>query len=117
MDWYCDNVINGDLEIEKVYESSTVLAFHHTKPFWEHHIVVVPKEHVDSMASAGAKNAELMGEIMGLFSDLAKDFEEKFGGCHIGTNVGSYQSSKHMHWYIHAGKRIRDRDGQLIKKA
>jgi len=46
MDWYCENVINGDLNIDKVYESETILAFHHTKPFWEHHIVVVPSFNV-----------------------------------------------------------------------
>lgn len=114
MDWYCENVIHGNLEIDTVYDSPTVLAFHHTKPFWEHHIVVVPKQHIGSMASPEAKNAALISEIMHLLSDLANDFEAQFGGCHIGTNVGSYQSTKHMHWYIHAGKRIRDEQGHLI---
>ena len=82
MDWYCENVIHGDLDIEKVYESDTVIAFHHTKPFWEHHIVAVPKEHIVSMASSGARNAELMAEMMDLMSKLAEEFEEKSGGCH-----------------------------------
>lgn len=115
MDWYCENVINGDLKIDKVYESETILAFHHTKPFWEHHIVVVPKQHIESMASPEARDPNLMAEIMNLMSELAEDFQAKYGGCHIGTNVGSYQSAKHLHWYIHAGERVRDRQGVLIE--
>lgn len=114
MDWYCENIINGDLSVNKVYESENIVAFHHTRPFWEHHIVAIPKTHIESMASSEAHNPELMSELMSVMHQLAIDFKDKYGGCHIGTNVGSYQSAKHMHWYIHAGQRVRDRDGNLI---
>lgn len=43
MDWHCENIINGDLSVNKVYESDNIVAFHHTRPFWEHHIVAIPK--------------------------------------------------------------------------
>lgn len=114
MDWYCENIIHGDTVVEKVYESETVIAFHHTRPFWEHHIVVIPKQHIESMASSESNNSSLLSEIMGVLSNLARDFESSYGGCHIGTNVGTYQSAKHMHWYIHSGARVRDRQGNLI---
>ena len=114
MDWYCENVIHGDLPIDVVYESDGVIAFHHTKPFWEYHVVMIPKQHIESVASEEAKNIALAGELMSVISDVAREFEQKYGGCHVGTNIGSYQSSKHMHWYVHAGQRIRDREGNLI---
>jgi len=63
------------------------------------------------MASKEARDPNLMAEIMNLMSELAEEFQSKYGGCHIGTNVGSYQSAKHLHWYIHAGERVRDRQG------
>jgi len=116
VDWYCENVIHGDLPVDKVYESESVIAFHHTRPFWEHHVVIVPRNHIESIASEEAKDVELMGEIMGVISNIAKEFNQQFGGCHVGTNVGSYQSAKHMHWYVHAGLRVRDREGRLIHK-
>lgn len=108
MDWYCENIIQGNLEVDKVYESDTVVAFWHTKPFWEYHIVAVPKKHIISMANLELYDIEVITEIMVLMSKLAKEFENQCGGCHIGTNVGSHQSTKHLHWYIHAGKRIRE---------
>ena len=68
------------------------------------------------MASPEANQSELMLELMSVMHKLAIEFNRKYGGCHIGTNVGSYQSTKHMHWYIHAGQRVRDRDGNLIEE-
>jgi histidine triad (HIT) family protein len=50
MDWYCKNIIQGDLNVEKVRETDLIIAFKHIKPFWEHYIVVVPKKHIESLA-------------------------------------------------------------------
>jgi histidine triad (HIT) family protein len=34
-------------------------------------------------------------------------FEVNYGACRISSNVGNYQTSKHLHWYLHQGKRFR----------
>ena len=115
MDWYCENIIQGDLKVEKVRETDLIIAFKHTKPFWEHHIVVIPKKHIESLAEPEAADADLILELIYVLHELAVEFKAKWGGCHVGTNVGTYQSTKHLHWYIHSGKRIRDRDGNLIE--
>jgi len=39
---------------------------------------------------------------------VTKMFEEKFGGCRISSNIGDYQTSKHLHWYVHCGEAIRE---------
>jgi hypothetical protein len=33
MDWYCENIIQGDLDVEKIRETELIIAFKHTKPF------------------------------------------------------------------------------------
>src|SRR6185436_17827680 len=48
-DFYCEEVLSGKTSVEKVFETDNVLAYHHTRPFWETHIVVIPKVHVDSL--------------------------------------------------------------------
>ena len=45
-DWYCDDVLSGKLDVEKVWEDERVLAFHHPKPTAEIHVVVIPKKHI-----------------------------------------------------------------------
>jgi histidine triad (HIT) family protein len=38
---------------------------------------------------------------------IAGDFMAKFGAARVYTNLGEYQSSKHLHWHIGAGKQLR----------
>src|SRR5687768_4906555 len=48
-DFYCDEVLSGKTQVEKVLETDNVLAYHHTRPFWPTHIVVIPKTHIASL--------------------------------------------------------------------
>ena len=48
-DFYCEEVFSGKTPVDKVLETENVLAYHHTRPFWPVHIVVVPKQHVASV--------------------------------------------------------------------
>ena len=50
-DFDCDAILSGEVEIQKLLETTTVLAYCHTKPFWSVHIVVIPKNHVDSLVT------------------------------------------------------------------
>ena len=52
-DFYCDEVLSGKTRVDVVYETETVLAYHHTRPFWPVHIVVIPKLHVPSLTNLG----------------------------------------------------------------
>lgn len=42
-DFYCDVEIPHATELTVVHDDDHVLAFHHTKPHWETHVVAVPK--------------------------------------------------------------------------
>ncbi|WP_223292252.1 HIT domain-containing protein [Salipaludibacillus neizhouensis] len=48
-DIYCDEILNGLLPVKKVIETERVLAFYHTRPKFEAHIVVIPKKHIPSL--------------------------------------------------------------------
>ncbi|MFN3188275.1 MAG: hypothetical protein ACK42D_01895 [Candidatus Paceibacteria bacterium] len=45
-DFYCDIALKSGAGINKIFENERILAFYHTKPYWEKHIVVIPKEYV-----------------------------------------------------------------------
>ncbi len=57
-DFHCVEAISGRTEVEVVLETDDVLAFHHTRPFWPVHIVVVPKRHVPSLTDLGGRIVE-----------------------------------------------------------
>ena len=109
-DIYCQQIIPGKLKVDIIFETDHVMAFHHTKPYWEHHVVIIPKTHIDSLANC-PNNRELNKDFFEAIRIVTKLFEDKYGGCRISSNVGNYQTSKHLHWYVYSGKRLRDEQG------
>ena len=103
-DFYCDEAISGRTPIEVVVETEDVLAFHHTRPFWPVHIVVVPKQHVPSLTDLGDASPEVLVKVLEVVRQIAADVEAKHGACRVLTNLGRYQDSKHLHFHVNSGK-------------
>lgn len=104
-DIYCQQIIPGKLKVDIVFETELVMAFHHTRPYWEQHVVIIPKVHIDSL-STYPNDARLNQDFFEAIRVVTKIFEDQYGGCRISSNVGDYQTSKHLHWYVHYGKRL-----------
>ena len=114
-DFYCDEVLTGSTKVDVMFETNRVLAFHHTRPYYEAHVVVIPKQHIESLTSLNNPDEDLAKDFIAAIAHVAAKVESKFGGCRVSSNVGDYQSAKHLHWYVHAGDRIRDEDGNPIE--
>jgi histidine triad (HIT) family protein len=106
-DFYCDQVLNGKMKVRIYFENDQVFAFHHSNPLWEHHIVLLPKKHVESLLALGEEDNELLLELMRTAKLIAEDLMARFGAARVYTNLGDYQSSKHLHWHIGSGKQLR----------
>lgn len=55
-DFYCDEVLSGKTQVKVVMETNNVMAYHHTRPYYKHHIVVIPKIHIQSFISEEEEN-------------------------------------------------------------
>lgn len=105
-DFYCDEVLSGKTPVEKVLETASVLAYHHTQPFWETHIVVIPKTHVASLLTIDDNG--LLIELLEAVKQVAARVLEEKGAARVLTNLGRYQDSKHLHFHVYSGASIRD---------
>ena len=101
-DVYCDYVLNGRLAVEKVRETDRVLAFHHPKPNWDLHIVLIPKEHITKLVEI--TDASLLGEFLDVAINIIRDLGLADSNYKIITNGGSYQYSQHVHFHLVSGK-------------
>ncbi len=86
-DFYCDEAISGRTTVDVVIETDEVLAFHHTRPFWPVHIVVVPKRHVPSLTDLGDAPDQLLTNVLDVVRQVATDVEAEYGACR--TTVSS----------------------------
>jgi histidine triad (HIT) family protein len=79
-------------------------AFHHTRPSYPVHIVVIPKRHIGSLLSLDVSDHLFVSELIGLVQNVAAEVTAHHGCCRVVTNMGSYQDSKHLHWHIISGR-------------
>jgi histidine triad (HIT) family protein len=103
-DFYCDEVLSGRTPVRIVRETDSVLAYHHTRPFWPTHIVVIPKRHISSLLTLEATDDELLLEMLGVVREVAAQVMAEQGACRVLTNLGRYQDSKHLHWHVSSGE-------------
>lgn len=108
-DFYCEEVLSGRTPVEKVFETENVLAYRHTRPFWETHVVVIPKTHVGSLLTLSDNS--LLIELTDVVKKVALRIVSERGAARVLTNLGDYQDSKHLHFHVNSGKQIRN-DGE-----
>lgn len=106
-DFYCDEALSGRTPINRIIETNNVLAFHHTRPYWPVHIVVIPKRHVSSLLTLEAGDDQLLLELVAIIKQLAAQVVATHGGARVLTNLGQYQDSKHLHFHINYGDPLR----------
>ncbi|WP_096273514.1 HIT domain-containing protein [Paucisalibacillus globulus] len=106
-DFYCDEVMSGKTNVDKVFETDNVLAYYHTRPFYQVHIVAIPKKHIPSLTNIEESDQGILFELIEVIQKVAAEVEEKYGACRVITNLGDYQESKHLHWHIVSGDKIR----------
>lgn len=103
-------IVAGQIPSKKVYEDEEILAFHDINPWAPVHFLVIPKEHIISMAHLEQRHAALMGRIMTLIPQLAAQegcnpYPE--GGFRVVSNTGAQggQEVQHLHIHVMGGER------------
>lgn len=98
----------GDIPCRKVYEDSELIAFHDINPVAKVHFMIVPKEHIASLDDAHARHEMLLGRILLLAPNLAK--EQGLGDGFrtvINTGRGGGQEVMHLHVHVMGGGSLR----------
>ncbi|MEU8076141.1 HIT domain-containing protein [Catellatospora citrea] len=110
-DFYCDEALSGRTPVRVVAETDEVLAFHHTRPYWPVHIVVVPKRHVPSLVDLGDAGEPVLHAVLAVVRQVAAEVSREHGACRVLTNLGRYQDSRHLHFHVNSGEPLRPQTG------
>lgn len=105
-DFYCDEALSGRTPVEVVIETDDVLAFHHTRPYWPVHLVIVPKRHIPSLIDLGGADESALHAVLAVVRQVAEQVTREHGAARVLTNLGSYQDSKHLHFHVNNGEPI-----------
>lgn len=93
-------IVRGELPSRKLYEDESVLAFHDINPLASVHFLLIPKEHIVSMAQLEARHEGVMGRIMVIAQRLAQQAGSPEGFRTI-VNTGRIGRQDVMHLHVH----------------
>ncbi len=103
-------IIAGEIPSTKVFENDKILAFKDINPQAPVHILIIPKEHYESVNALDEDSAPIVAEIMLVAKRLADEFHLS-NGYRIITNIGDdgCQSVKHLHFHLLGGTKLSER--------
>jgi histidine triad (HIT) family protein len=99
-------IASGQIEADVVHVSDNVVAFRDINPQAPVHILVIPKEHVESARALKDRHADLLTELFATAAHLAKANAIDRSGWRVVTNVGpgAGQSVHHLHFHLLGGR-------------
>lgn len=103
-------IAEGKIPSSKVYEDEDILVFHDINPWAPVHFLLIPKQHIASLAHVGPEHADLLGRMMSLVPQLARQEGcEPYpdGGFRVIINTGAQglQEVHHLHIHVIGGPR------------
>lgn len=101
-------IIAGQIPSNKVYEDDVCLAFKDITPQAPTHILIIPREHFDSLDKAEKSHRETLGHLLLTAAKIARDqdFAEKGYRVVINTNDDGGQTVFHLHVHLLGGRQF-----------
>ena len=95
-------IVAGEIPTAKVYEDDLCVAFNDISPQAPTHILVIPREHFDSLDKAESKHKETLGHLLLTAAEIArqKGFAKDGYRVVINTNSDGGQTVFHLHVHL-----------------
>ena len=101
-------IATGDIPSTRVYEDDVCIAFNDLSPQAPTHILVIPRQHVDSLAEASQGDKDMLGHLLLASADIAREqgFSDDGYRVVVNTNGDGGQTVFHLHVHLLAGRRL-----------
>jgi histidine triad (HIT) family protein len=99
-------IIAGEIPSAKVYEDEFCVAFDDISPQAPTHVLIIPREHIDSLDKAKKSDEETLGHLLLTAAEIArrKNFAEDGYRTVINTNSDGGQTVFHLHVHLLGGR-------------
>lgn len=99
-------IARKEIPAKIAFEDEQVVAFHDVNPQAPVHILVIPREHVASVAALGAHQGELAAALLLAVQRVAREAGVAETGYRTVANTGAHggQSVHHLHFHVLGGR-------------
>jgi histidine triad (HIT) family protein len=101
-------IVAGEVPAQEVASSERAYAFHDIEPVLPTHVLVVPREHIESADTLEAAHGETLAEMFELAQKVARAEGLSDRGYRLVLNVGddALNSVPHLHLHVLGGRRM-----------
>lgn len=99
-------ITKGEIPTELVYQDDVCVAFNDIQPQSPTHILIIPRQHLDSLDKAAEKHQVMLGHLLLTGAKIArqKGFAENGYRTVINTNRDGGQTVFHLHVHLLGGR-------------
>jgi histidine triad (HIT) family protein len=99
-------IVAGKIPAKKAHEDDELLAFHDIQPWAPVHLLIIPKQHIATLADVEPQHDALLGRMLGLAPRLMRQFGVSNGfRTLINTGADGGQEVYHLHMHVIGGPR------------
>jgi histidine triad (HIT) family protein len=93
-------IVRGEIPSRKVYEDADILAFHDIHPLAPVHFMIIPREHIASLAECDESHQPILGKILAAAPRLARE-QGSTDGFRVIVNAGRVGRQEVYHLHVH----------------
>jgi histidine triad (HIT) family protein len=97
-------IIAGEVSGDVVHQDDQCVVLRDLNPQAPMHVLVIPREHMESLDDASQKEESLLGHLLRVGARVANDHEHESYRTVINTGAGAGQSVFHLHVHVLAGR-------------
>jgi len=86
------------IPVKRLRETSNLLAFYHPSPSYKTHIIIVPKQQIQTLADLDPNNTAFLTDLYSTVQSLVKELDLK--AYRLIVNGGEYQDFPHLHFHL-----------------
>lgn len=108
METVFDKIIRREIPADIVFENDAILAFHDIHPLAPVHVLIIPKKRIASIDDLEATDGPLIGEMVLVARNIARDLNISEKGYKLLFRVGrdGGQEIPHIHLHLIGGARL-----------
>jgi histidine triad (HIT) family protein len=101
-------ILEGEVPSTEVLSTGNTYAFRDIKAQAPSHVLVIPREHVESAHTLGPEHAQLLGDVIATAQEVARLEGIDRSGYRLVFNVGddALNSVPHLHLHVLGGRRM-----------
>jgi len=90
--------MNFAIPLKRLRETETLMAFHHPKPSYPFHVLIVPKKAVKTLMDLDAKETAFLSDLYSTVQSLVEEFH--LPAYRLIVNGGEYQDFPQLHFHL-----------------